>query len=95
MAKNPGSAGKKRVKFQLRTDPGKKVFVAGTFNDWNPEKTPLNDLDTPGVYTVTLLVQKGRHEYKFIVDGVWLIDPECPEWVPNNHGSLNSVLTVE
>ncbi len=95
MARNIFGSAKKRVTFQLATEPGKTVFVAGTFNDWSPDKTPMTDLEAPGRYSVSLMVPKGRHEYKFIVDGVWLIDPECPEWVPNNHGSLNSVLNVE
>jgi len=28
-------------------------------------------------------------------DGIWCIDPECPDWVPNAHGTLNSVITVD
>ncbi len=85
-------AGKKRVKFEIKTEPGCEVFVAGSFNDWNPKKHKL--IFKNGVYTTSLLVSKGRYEYKFVVNDVWCIDPECPEWVPNEHGSLNSVLTV-
>jgi 1,4-alpha-glucan branching enzyme len=84
--------GRKRVKFTTEAKDGSTVYVAGTFNEWNPAKNRLRMKD--GVYTTTLLVPRGRHEYKFIVDGVWCLDPKCSEWVPNDVGSLNSVLTV-
>jgi 1,4-alpha-glucan branching enzyme len=94
MARKTKSAktGRKRVKFATEAKDGSVVFVAGTFNEWNPTKNRLRMKD--GVYTTTLLVSPGRHEYKFIVDGVWCLDPKCREWVPNDMGSLNSVLTV-
>ncbi|OGV61801.1 MAG: hypothetical protein A2498_16250 [Lentisphaerae bacterium RIFOXYC12_FULL_60_16] len=82
----------KRIKFQLQAEPGCEVFVAGSFNGWNPKKNRLKF--AAGVYATTLVVTPGRHEYKFVVDGVWCVDPSCPEWAPNGLGSLNSVLTV-
>jgi 1,4-alpha-glucan branching enzyme len=85
---------KKRVKLQLKAEPGKTVCVAGTFNNWDAKKNPLKESGKTGMYSATLSLAKGRYEYKFIVNDVWCVDPECPEWVPNNHGSLNSVLTV-
>lgn len=85
-------AGKKRMKFQIQGQPGSEVYVAGSFNGWNPKKNKLIYKD--GYYTGTILLPKGRHEYKFTVDGVWCVDPECPEWVPNGLGSLNSVIAV-
>ena len=88
------TAGKKQVKFQIKTESGKKVFLAGTFSGWDPKKNPLKEKGKTGVYSITLTLPKGRYEYKFVVDGIWCVDPECPEWSPNDHGSLNSVLTV-
>lgn len=85
--------GKKRITFELHAEPDSEVFVAGTFNDWNPSEKQLRYKD--GVYTAMLFLPKGRHEYKFVVDGIWCVDPECPDWVPNDVGSLNSVINVE
>jgi len=68
--------------------------VAGSFNDWNTEQNALTYKQDEGVFTISLLLEPGRYEYKFIVDGVWCIDPECPEWAPSGQGSLNSVLHV-
>ena len=88
------TAGKKRVQFRIKTEAGRKIFLAGTFNGWDPEKNPLKEKGKTGVYSITLMLPKGRYEYKFVVDGLWSVDPECPEWNPNGHGSLNSVVTV-
>ena len=85
-------AGKKRFKFTLKAKAGSEVYVAGTFNGWNPKKNKLAYKN--GVYSGTILIPKGRHEYKLIIDGVWCADPECQEWAPNGLGSLNSVINV-
>ena len=84
--------GRKRVSVAFNYSPDSQVFVAGTFNEWNPSAKRLSCKD--GVHKATMLVPKGRHEYKFVVDGTWHMDPDCDEWVPNPHGSFNSVLTV-
>lgn len=86
-------AGKKRVAFEIKAEPGSEVFVAGSFNGWNPTKNRLTFKD--GVYRTTILLPKGRHEYKFVINEVWCVDPECPEWAPNGLGSLNSVVNVD
>jgi 1,4-alpha-glucan branching enzyme len=90
----PSVIEKKRVEFRFQTEPGKDVFIAGAFNNWNPRETKLEEKET-GVYTVALQLSVGRHEYKFVVDDVWHIDPENPETAPNPFGSMNSVVTVD
>jgi 1,4-alpha-glucan branching enzyme len=82
------------VRFELAAGPGSKVFVAGTFNGWDPTVNPLKDNPDSGHFKATLCVPKGIHEYKFVVDGAWIADPNCPETVPDGHGSINSVLCV-
>ena len=71
----------------------KKVYVAGSFNDWKPETTPLN-LTGNGRWVGNLSVKPGRHEYLFVVDGQWLPDPNARETVQNPFGGKNSVLIV-
>jgi len=87
----PKEAGK-NVRFELSAEPGSEVFVAGTFNKWNPTKNPLKDSQADGHYKAAMRVPIGTHEYKFVVDGVWAMDQKCTEWSPNGCGSLNSVL---
>ena len=89
----PAYAGK-RVRFELSAAPGSRVFVAGTFNNWNPTANQLKDNPGSGHCKTTLVLPPGRHEYKFVVNGEWRVDPNCAESAPNDQGSLNSVITV-
>jgi hypothetical protein len=71
----------------------KTVCVAGSFNEWKPEKTPLAPLGN-GRWAGDVKVRPGRHEYLFVVDGQWLPDPQAKETVQNPFGGRNSVLVV-
>ena len=78
----------------------KAVCVAGTFNDWNPTATPLTR-QADGTWAATLALPRGRHEYKFVVDGEWCCEPGCetvyqgcPKCVPNPSGTMNRVVEV-
>ncbi|MCC7262363.1 MAG: isoamylase early set domain-containing protein [Candidatus Latescibacteria bacterium] len=84
---------KKRHTFSLDTPEAQEVFVAGTFNNWNPEGHPLKK-DKKGVWKVALSLPAGTHEYRFVVNGEWLEDPACEERCLNAFGTHNSVLTL-
>jgi 1,4-alpha-glucan branching enzyme len=83
----------KLVKFQIQAEAGSEVYVAGSFNAWDPKANKLRKVKD--MYAASIVLQKGRHEYKFVINGVWHVDPNCPEWQPNSMGSINSLLTVE
>ena len=85
---------KKRITFRVEALPGSQVAVAGSFNDWSATATPLEDKKGMGIFTKTLYLPPGRHEYKFVIGSEWVLDPGCGEWTSNPHGSLNSVLIV-
>jgi len=82
-----------RVVLELVNPAAKQVFVAGSFNNWQPEQTPLAPAGN-GRWAGNLKVRPGRHEYLFVVDGQWLPDPNAKESVENPFGGRNSVLTV-
>lgn len=84
----------KKIEFKVTATPGSKVSVAGTFNRWDSGKNPMKDNPSSGHYTTVIAVPPGKHEYKFVINGEWCVDPNCAERVPNGHGSLNSVLCV-
>jgi len=83
----------KLVRFQIQAEAGSEVYVAGSFNAWDPKANKLRKVKD--MYTTSIVLQKGRYEYKFVINGVWHVDPNCPEWQPNSMGSINSLLTVE
>ena len=82
-----------RVSFELVKPGAKQVCVAGSFNGWKPERSPLAPKGD-GRFVGDLTVDPGRHEYLFVVDGQWLPDPKAKEAVQNPFGGTNSVLTV-
>ncbi len=82
------------TRFRLPAQRGKHIFLAGVFNDWSPTATPMKWNARASAYVASLALPPGRYEYKYVIDGYWCIDPYCPEWVVNEHGSLNSVLRV-
>lgn len=83
-----------RVTFSVRAEAGSKVFLAGSFNDWNPTSKEMTDKKNSGIYAVTLTLVPGDYQYKFVIDGTWCADPECADWVQNDLGTLNSVKHV-
>jgi 1,4-alpha-glucan branching enzyme len=85
-------AKKNNVQFRVSAPSGSLVYVAGTFNDWQPLGTPLKE-GARG-FATTLSLPPGRYEYKYVVNGEWLTDPDNADVVSNDAGSLNSVITV-
>jgi 1,4-alpha-glucan branching enzyme len=81
------------VVVELINPTAKQVFLAGSFNNWQPEQTPLVAAGN-GRWTRDLKVGPGRYEYLFVVDGQWLPDPNARQSVENPFGGRNSVLTV-
>ena len=90
---SPKAAGKAQaVELKIEVPQAKTVSVAGTFNNWDDKKTPLQK-DGKG-WKAVLPLSPGRYEYKFVVDGNWVCDPKAKEAVQNGFGSSNSVLVV-
>lgn len=91
----------KTVELSCQAPEAKSVFVAGTFNDWKPDVTPLHNHLPNGKWAVSLPLPRGHHEYKFVIDGQWCCEPGCeheysgcPKCVPNDFGTMNRVLEV-
>ena len=82
-----------RISLELVKSEAKEVYVAGSFNGWVPQKSPLSPTGN-GSWVGDLAVGPGRYEYLFVVDGQWLPDPNARETVDNPFGGKNSVLVV-
>jgi 1,4-alpha-glucan branching enzyme len=83
----------KPVEFTLHLPHARAVAVAGTFNDWSVDRTPLSP-NPAGAWQATVWLPAGRYEYRFFADGQWISDPNARECVPNTFGSTNAVLVV-
>lgn len=86
-------SGRATVRLQYQAPEAKSVYVAGTFNDWRCDLTPLLAVKA-GLWAVELELPPGDYEYRFVVDGYWFSDRGASETAPNPFGSHNSVLRV-
>ena len=85
---------KREVAFVLSSREAEEVYLCGDFNQWIPRSLPMIRHGEDNWWEKRLVLKPGRYEYKFIVNGVWIHNPDAPENVPNVHGSLNSVVEV-
>ncbi len=82
------------VRFVLSAPHAQHVALAGTFNRWDPNATPLVRVGEEGTWTVTVALTAGQHQYAFVVDGQrWVPDPAAPK-VDDGFGRKNSVVSV-
>jgi hypothetical protein len=94
----PGAApeGLAPVVAQLTLDApdARTVAVAGDFNGWRPEATPLRRGEG-GTWSVRLPLEPGRrYQYQFVVDGRWVTDPSAPAAADDGFGGRNAVLDL-
>ena len=74
-----------------------EVLLSGTFNNWGDDSAKAEVMEDPegdGIWEVTLTLDPGTYEYKFIVDEVWMEDPTNPVNVDDGEGGFNSVVEV-
>jgi len=82
------------VSFKLKGYPyAKKVVVSGTFNRWDTNGFVMQKTDDG--WAVTLQLRPDVYQYRFIVDGMWLEDPENPSKIKNEFHSYNSLIDVQ
>ncbi|HSO88624.1 MAG TPA: glycogen-binding domain-containing protein [Draconibacterium sp.] len=68
----------------------RKVYIAGSFNNWNTQQTPLTKVSTG--WTADLRLKPGKYTYKYIVDGRWITDPVNRQRENDGTGNKNSVM---
>jgi len=84
----------KTVQIEFADAVAESVAIAGTFNDWRPEFTPMVPVGE-GRWVRNLRLPIGTYEYCLVLDGnKWVPDPQAREIAPNQFGGFNSVLKV-
>ncbi len=85
---------KEGVLFSYYSPSAREVFLAGDFNGWKKRATPLIK-GRDDVWRIILELKPGRYyDYKYIVDGNWLNDPNNPDLNPDVAGGANSVIYI-
>ncbi|MDF1551374.1 MAG: hypothetical protein P1P88_26365, partial [Bacteroidales bacterium] len=70
----------------------KEVFIAGSFNFWDPKNNPL--IKQKDGWMGELEMSLGSHSYKFVVDDRWILDP-ANQNTSKEGGIINSGLVVK
>ena len=82
------------VTFTFFAPKAQSVCVVSTFNDWDPQKTPMNR-GKDGTWSVQVSLPQGRYEYMFLVDGArYETDPNAIELRQDGMGNDNAVLRL-
>lgn len=71
----------------------KQVYLAGDFNNWAPNAFPM--IKDGDEWKLAVHLSPGKHTYKFVVDGKWILDPDNKLWEQNEYDTGNSVLWKE
>ncbi|HKL03822.1 MAG TPA: hypothetical protein VJ911_09105 [Cryomorphaceae bacterium] len=79
--------------FELRGfSEANSIVLTGTFNDWNEGELKMDK--TENGWKIPYALAPGNYEYKFIVDGEWIIDPSNPFLI--YHGDYeNSFIAIQ
>ncbi len=84
------ASGQYEVTFQHRPRaPAKSVALVGTFTDWKERPLAMTGPDAQGLYSTSIALEPGSHEYKFLIDGeTFCHDPGNPESAGFFHNSV-------
>jgi hypothetical protein len=80
------------VQFRLDASGASSVSLVGSFSGWAPAAALRES--APGVWTATVPLEPGVHDYLFLVDGAeWVADPAAHP-VEDDFGGTNSRLLL-
>lgn len=83
----------KRTRFCLApASSAREVQLVGDFTHWKP--VPMKK-QKDGMFSLDMSMPAGTYEYKFLVDGKWVPDPDNSVSAINPFGSINSVARLD
>ena len=88
----PSKTGNATFKLKGHKD-AKRVILSGTFNRW--DESLFHMTPTEDGWELTLQLRPDLYEYKFIVDGEWMEDPNNPSKKLNEFHGYNSLIDIQ
>jgi len=93
----------KGVVFRYKPSDDKKhdVYVSGDFNNWEKPLRMSQNAHNVYVYMFEkigekgIILNKGKYRYRFLIDGLWIKDPQNPEQTRDEYGTELSSFKVE
>lgn len=81
------------TRFTIAKKPqARSITIAGSFNNWNPQLNYLRKNNDS--WDIFLPLEPGKYEYKFVVDGQWILDPNNKNKSRDENGNSNSVVII-
>ena len=84
----------KEVVFSYKSAVATVVALAGDFNGWSKDTHLLRKVNSED-WEIEIELQPGKHGYRFIVDGIWVEDPEAGEFTSGVPGTRSAVIEVK
>lgn len=82
------------ILFSYYAPGSREVFLSGDFNGWKHGTVRLVK-GSDNVWRVILKLAPNRsYDYKYIIDGNWITDPNNPDLNPDTAGGANSIIYV-
>lgn len=92
---SPQKLGDQRVRFVYQTRPGERVYLAGSFNHWDPFLYEMKETSPgSGIYEISLNLFRGTHAYYFVNRGGTYTDPQNLSQTVDSSGREVSLLTL-
>ena len=82
------------VLFVTEAPGATEVRLAGDFNNWTPEKTPMQRNGAENAFQKLITLPPGRYRYRYVIDGEWVTDPHNDHVEGNPFGGVDSVIEV-
>ncbi|MFT6987105.1 MAG: enterochelin esterase-like enzyme [Psychromonas sp.] len=79
--------------FSLQASDAKAVYLAGEMSDWQADVFKMKKQEQ-GDWSLTLYLQPGAWQYKFVVDGKWRYDHSNPKTTDDGYEGLNSLIVL-
>ena len=71
---------------------GEEIKITGSFSNWKEQYTLKKD-PIDNIFKLTLKLNDGKYEYKFIVDGIWKCAEGQPKIIDEN-GNINNIVEI-
>jgi chromosome partitioning protein len=82
------------VVFTFRAPGHTPVQIAGSFNSWTPEPLRYTEFQGNPVWKMAIRLKPGTYQYKYLVDGRWIHDPQNKDTIDDFLGGVNSIVNV-
>ena len=71
-----------------------RVCLAGDFNGWDPNRTPMRRDERLNIWQACLDLPPGRYRYRLVADGAWIADPYNQATEVNAYGEKDNVIEI-